>query len=260
MTNRQKVASCIIISLILLSLTSCTSQNTLCVNVPFVGERTVHAQKFDLEELKARANTDTVSNHYYAVTIENQNVAVSYFDASDTCRLDLNNGYFLGMAMHMDGWVRHFPYFSTMPEAGESTLVLNEGATACLKYDNNTGLIFTDKSGGLVMHENGIPQENYGAVYVANSNGTVELLVETPWPASACVMGEDGDTVWFVAGHQIYRIDEDKEVTEVLNDVCLYYLGSCSLNELNGQLYIGALGGFAVYDTQTNDLTWFPLE
>lgn len=260
MKNRQKVLSYLITLMALLLLTSCSSLNTLRVEVPYAGERTVRAQRLDLEELKKRTDLDSRPDHYYAVAVEDRTLTVSYFEGSDTCQLNLNNGYFLGMGMHMDGWVRHFPYFSTMPEAGESTLVLSEGATACLPYDAETGLIFTDKSGGFIMHENGIPKGTYGAVYVANSDGTVEPLAETPWPASACVLDEDGKTVWFVAGHQIYCIDENREVTEALSDTRLYYLGACSLAVLDGKLYIGALGGVAVYDTQTQDLAWFPME
>ena len=256
MKNRQKVRSYLSFLLALLLLTSCAPRATQKITVPYAGECTVRSQSVTLEDVKNR----TTPEHYYAITIEEGDITASYFEASDTCILTLNNGYFLGVGMHMDGWVRHFPYYSTMPEAGESTLVLSEGATVCLAYDATAGLLFTDTSGGVALHENGIPKNNYGAVYLANSDGTVERLAETPWPASACALDEDGKTAWFVAGHQIYRIDENREVTEVMSDTLLFYLGACSLAVLDGKLYIGVLGGFAVYDTQTKDLIWFPLE
>lgn len=256
MKNRQKVLSYLITLMALLLLTSCAPRATQKISVPYAGECTVRSQVMTLEDVKNR----TTSDHYYAITVEEGTITASYFETSNTCRLNLNNGYFLGIATHMDGWVRHFPYYSTMPEASESTLVLSEGATACLAYDATTGLLFTDTSGGTVLHENGIPKNNYGAVYLANSDGTVERLAETPWPASACALDEDGRTAWFVAGHQIYRIDENREVTEVMSDTRLFYLGACSLSVLDGKLYVGALGGFAVCDTQNGDLTWFPLE
>lgn len=256
MKNRQKVRVYLIVFLALLLLTSCAPRATQKIFVPYAGECTIRSRAMTLEDVKNRTTPD----HYYAITVEEGDITASYFEASDTCILTLNNGYFLGVGMHMDGWVRHFPYYSTMPEAGETTLVLSEGATACLAYDAATGLLFTDMSGGVVLHENGIPQNNYGAVYLANSDGTVERLAETPWPASACALDEDGKTAWFVAGHQIYRIDENRKVTEVMSDARLYYLGACSLAVLDGKLYIGALGGFAVYDTQTKNPTWFPLE
>ena len=241
---------------------ACDSEQGLTVLMPYEGEKRIVGEELPSDEVAYWGYLDYPRRpqESYCVSFDGQGrLLVSVADDASVAQvLQLNNGYFLGVAMHDDAWVKHYPYYSTHEESGEVTLVLDRACYGFLKYDNDSGLLFAGET-FLVIEDSEVVQDG-GAVYLAGSDGTVELISTLPMPAEAFAFGEDGETVYFVAGGTVYRLSRDLTLTELVHNDALGKMYPCSVIERDGLLYIGTGGGFVVCDMTTKTLTWYPVE
>ena len=254
---RSLLCSCLC-CVLLLTFSACNSEQGVTVWMPYEGEKTVAGEALPADEVAYWSYLDYPRRPKacYEVSFDEQGRAlVSVADDASTAEvLLLNGGYFLGVAMYDEGWVRYCPH----GEHGAGTLVLERACHGSLKYDLDSGLLFVGET--FFVLNGSEPVQDGGAICLARSDGTLEQVASLPMPAEAYGFGEDGETVYLVASGTVYRLSRDLMLDPLVHNDALGGMFACSVAERDGHLYIGTAGGFVVYDMTEKDLLWYPVE
>ena len=245
---------------ILLLVSSCSHVEKLEIfSNDYEGLSSLTAGTLNEDTVKFWSSPDVpydVRNGYVSITKEG--VTLSRDDNSySSSVMQMNNGYFLGVNLGMDGWVRYFPYFSTYPEAGESKLVAPEPCCFFIQADRWNGYVCT-----LAVDEEVNP---IGKIYQLKY---LEDGEQWDWKWIATVQGsplaffseEQSSCIYIVTDENISVMSNEHTVSVLTESDLLKKIRANSIVVMNQTVYCGSPMGVYRYNLQNQLETWFPID
>lgn len=266
----MKRACWFLLSLLLLLpvLTSCHAIQSVPVSSRDYPNLThLEAAEFDAEELfRVWSSVDNPYEDYRcSVSVENGKLVIRNAPPKPaTTLVQFDCGYFLGVNIgEFDGWVRYYPYFSNLPEAGESRLVVDEACCGMVAIDRVSGILLTDCSGGIVF---GTPSYDLGSIYWLYLNRSDltwswEKIAGTKGLPRAICPAENGSGWYIVTTGELLHLSADLSLTKLTDSQMLDTIWALdSIVEWNGKLWCGSPMGVYCFDPQTQSETWYPMD
>lgn len=171
-------------------------------------------------------------------------------------------GYFLGVDYgESDGWVRYYPYYSTLPEAGDSQMVVEENCRGIIGLDLETGLLLTEQHHGFWVNR----AEEIGSIFLlqldcATWKWSWKKIAKTHGaPRVICEAG-DGNGWYIATDYELVFLSQDFNVSTLISESLISKIGANSIVNLNGKIWCGSPIGVYCFDLQTQDETWYPMD
>lgn len=259
---RKKAVFCFFITILLIVLISCKSNNYIKVSsYDYNGLKRLKEGDFSKETALTWGRPENPYDNYTCyVTVKNDELLISNSEPSYLSDvMPMNNGYFVGVDLgEFDGWVRYFPYYSAYPESGESFVVANENFGGFIKIDNNSGFAITytytmtpfDDGEGKVYYLS-LKQKEW-------TYGTAITFSGIP-RASSYVESEH--VIYIVTTESILSYSvESQELSVLTESTLLNYIGTNSVVKLNNNIYCGSPMGIYEYSLATGEERWYPMD
>ena len=173
----------------------------------------------------------------------------------ETYLTQFDNGYFIGVDLgEFDGWVRYVPYFSTLPEAGDSVLVSDENCRGILAKDRRNGYLLTGDA--LAMT---------GSIYLlqcsdAGDQWTWKLLAALEELPLACTYEKEQELLYVVTSGSILSVSADQQVSTLVRSGMFNEIGANSVVFYEDSFWCGSPMGVYRYCVQTGEEIWYPMD
>lgn len=240
------------IVLILLSLSACREVPSQIdvISIDYPSMKCLQEGTFNPElEYKWWYYRNPYHDYVASVSVVNGRLCVSNQAESRKSYLQcFDNGYFMGVDIgEFDGWVKYYPYFSLLPEAGSEKLVSNQNCRGIIARDHTNGYILTVRSLYAMNYENENRRWEWRLIQSFDSGVRTYLYLE------------DRDILFIVTAGSIVSVSADFQVATIAESEILKWMETNSIVFYDGSLWCGASTGVYRYCFETDEEQWYPV-
>lgn len=170
-----------------------------------------------------------------------------------------DNGYFVGVDLgEFDGWVKYYPYYSTLPEAGEPKQVSDQNCRGIITKDRRNGYLLTGDTGGTSgVYQGSIYTLHYSEEEARWEWDLLETLDELPLAYS---YDRERDMLYVATSGSVISVSGDNTVTVMVSSDLLKSIGANSVVFWEGSVWCGSPMGVYQYNIGEKKETWYPMD